>query len=266
MSATSRSVQAIKTLPTHYIKKCNTAWKWENGKHLPGMMNTGPPPATPSNSHIGTGVLLLRSIASKVCKIDPGVNTGKWHLRKNHVRSSVTFQHPNLEIKMTIPDVRLSVEKQMNEAIKKGAKIIDHGFMPEEEARQKFGDQIYSFADMKFKAERHRLIEIEGHAVAYMWHDWPFLKDIKELEQIQIWQTRIKDVKRRVVFDLQVYPDGDRSLFWKTLPNRVPRFIEKKPIKLSLKPLPKHAGKPAQSKHVHVSYHDDQIDHFGSYY
>jgi len=266
MSASTRTVCAIKALPTHYLKTTNTAWKWNNGKTLPGMLNTGPRPANPTNPHMGTGILLLRSIASKVCKIEPGVNSGKWHLRKNHVRSSVTFQDPKMDIKLTIPDVRVQVEKQMNEAIKTGAKIIDHGFMPEKEALEKFGSQIYSFADMKFDPERHKLIEIEGHAAVYMWHTWPFLENIKELDQIQIWQTRIKDVKRRVVFDLQVFPDGERSTFWQTLPRRIPRW--NKPIKLDLKPLPAHAGKPAQSKHVHKNMHEDRqnLDHFSSFY
>ena len=99
---------------------------------------------------------------------------------------------------MRIPQIRTEVEKAINERIKKGGKVVDHGPMPFEEAQKRFGDQVMSLFLGKWQVHNLKLIEIEGLIAAYVPKDWEFVADIKDLQQVQIWQCRIKDVKKEV--------------------------------------------------------------------
>jgi len=217
-----------------------------------------------SNEHLPTALLLLRGVASPMMKVPLQMGTGSFWLKKAQTRGAVRLQHIDLNIKQTVPQMRIEVEKKMNEQIKKGGKIKDHGVMTQEDAQSKFGDQVMSFLwEMNWANKPHfernfRVVEIEGLITTFVPKEWNFLKDIKDLSQIQIWQCRIKDVRKEVILDVQVYPDGNRKIPWKRLPKRVVRFTQFP--QLLLKP------KPQSSKNSRRCDHEDVLDNFGAYY
>jgi len=217
-----------------------------------------------ANDHLPTALLLLRGVASPMMKVPLELGTGSFWMKSAQTRGAVRLQHIDLKIKQTIPQVRTEVEKAINERIKKGGKILDHGVMPLSEARSRFGDQVLSFLWEMENWEKNppenffRVVEIEGVIAAYVPKVWEFLSDIKDLQQVQIWQCRIKDVRREVVLDVQVYPDGDRKVPWKRLPKRMVRFSQFP--QLLLKP------KPQSSKNSRRCDYEDVLDNFGSFY
>jgi len=211
-----------------------------------------------SNDHLPTALLLLRGVASPLVKVPLKSDTGTFWLKKATTRGAIRLQDRDLQIKQTIPQIRTEVEKAINERIKKGGKVVDHGPMPFEEAQTRFGDQVMSLFLGKWQVHNLKLIEIEGLIAAYVPKDWEFVGDIKDLQQVQIWQCRIKDVKKEVILDVQVYPDGDRQVPWKRLPKRVPRFNHFP--NLLLKP------KPQSSKNSRRCNHEDMLDNFGAFY
>lgn len=213
------------------------------------------------NLHLPTAMCALRAIASPILKVPFVPNTAGYWLKNCPERATVKLQDRFLEVEQTIPQLRQEVEKAMNARIKKGAKIINHGKMHVDEAIEKHGNQVFSFCGQNHLTKSQgdwNLVEIQGLITCFVPGDWEFLSDIKDLKQIQIWQCRVRDVKKSVLIDVQVYPDGDTKIPWALEPRKEPKF--KKYPKFAYKP------KPESFKGAKPCEHDDMLDNFGAAY